>query len=521
MVLIVSSVRIVKIIQDNCINMLSAADGENLLELLRRAGYRLSAPCGGKGRCGKCLVSLCREGGAAETVAACRTRIDGDCSVTLPGELSGGEILSDSLAGHITADSREGLGAAVDIGTTTVVMKLFELGSGRELASGSCWNAQAAFGADVLSRSQYTMERPDGLDELKRLIRDQIFRMLQQLCAQAGVDRAALREMYIAGNTIMQHIWAGLSPAGIAVAPFTPESLFDDALPFSEEGVDIYLAPCVAGYVGGDITAGLLAVDMDELPGKALFLDVGTNGEMALGGRDGFVSCAVACGPAFEGAGISCGMASTLGAISHVDFIDGEFVFRVIRDTKPKGICGSGLIDLTAVLLRLGLVDGSGLLLPPDEAPEGFERWLDEDENGNGLLFLTDDDSVYFTAADVRQLQLAKAAVAAGISVLLQEAGLSFDEVDALYLAGGFGTHMRPESAVEMGMLPRALLGKIKSVGNSSLAGAQQALLSEERRQRLHNIQKRCEYLELSGNARFNEAYPAHMSFDEEETEWN
>lgn len=500
--------------------MLSAADGENLLELLRSAGYKLAAPCGGKGRCGKCLVTL-RRGDREETVPACKTHIDGDCTVILPGELSGGEILGDTVESNIRTDRRTGLGAAVDIGTTTVVMKLFDLEEGRELAAVSQWNGQASYGADVLSRSQYTMERPEGLGELQRLIRQQIFGMLRGLCAQAGVDSGNVRELYIAGNTIMQHIWAGLSPAGIAVAPFTPESLFDDGCPFVEEGMDIYLSPCVAGYVGGDITAGLLAVDMDETDGKVLFLDVGTNGEMALGGRDGFVCCAVACGPAFEGAGISCGMASTPGAISHVDFRNGEFVFNVIGDVEPRGICGSGLIDLMAVLLRLGLVDESGLLLSPDEAPEGFERWLDEDENGNGLLFLTDDDTVYFTAADVRQMQLAKAAVAAGISVLMQEAGLSFDEVDGLCLAGGFGTHMRAESAVEMGMLPRALLGKIKSVGNSSLAGAQQALLSAERRQRLHNIQKNCKYLELSGNARFNEAYPAHMSFDEEETEWN
>lgn len=500
--------------------MLSASEGENLLELLRRGGYRLPAPCGGKGRCGKCLVTL-RRAEREERVLACRSRVEGDCTVILPEDMTGGEILSATLESCIDTDRREGLGAAVDIGTTTVVMKLFDLEDGRELASLSRWNAQASFGADVLSRSQYTMERPDGLEELKLLIRRQILQMLEELCAQAGEDSCRVREMYIAGNTIMQHIWAGLSPAGIAVAPFTPESLFDDGAPFAEEDMDVYLAPCVAGYVGGDITAGLLAVDMDRICGKAFFLDVGTNGEMALGGKDGFVSCAVACGPAFEGAGISCGMASTPGAISHVDFVNGEFSFQVISGTRPTGICGSGLIDLMAVLLRLGLVDESGLLLPPDEAPEGFERWLDEDENGNGLLFLTDDDSVYFTAADVRQLQLAKAAVAAGISVLMQEAELSYDEIETLYLAGGFGTHMRAESAVEMGMLPRALLGKIKSVGNSSLAGAQQALLSRERRQRLHNIQKRCEYLELSGNARFNEAYPAHMSFDEEETEWN
>lgn len=517
MVLNVSSI---KLIQDKITLDVSAQDGENLLELIRRCGFRLTAPCGGKGRCGKCTVTLIK-GGREEKVPACRTAVEGDCTIILPPEMQGGEILSDTLGGSFTLSPRQGLGAAVDIGTTTVVMKLFDLESGRELGQLSRWNAQAAYGADVLSRSQYTMEKPDGLDRLGELIREQLSDMYAELCRRAGVSARQPYELYAAGNTIMQHIYAGLSPAGIAVAPFTPESLFDSGEPLCHGEARVFLAPCVAGYVGGDITAGLLAADIDARHEKAFFLDIGTNGEMALGGRGGFVSCAVACGPAFEGAGISCGMASTPGAISHVDFVNGEFVFTVIGDTAPKGICGSGLIDLMAVLLRLGLVDESGLLLNPDEAPEGFERWLDEDENGNGLLFLTDDDSVYFTASDVRQLQLAKAAVAAGISVLLKETGTDFDEIEALYLAGGFGTHMKAESAVEMGMLPRALLDRIVGVGNASLAGAQQALLSLERRQRLFEIQKKCTYLELSGNARFNELYPAHMSFDEEDTEWN
>lgn len=517
MVLKVSSI---KLVQGDKLSCISARSGENLMELLRENGYVLTAPCGGKGLCGKCLVTLIRDG-VEEKVLACRTAVEGDCTVILPVAFQGGEILADTLDSVFQLTPRSGYGAAVDIGTTTVAVRLFDLSDGRELSSDTAWNSQGTYGADVLSRSQYIVENAAGLEQLSMLIRGQVSHMLGKLCTKCAVEYDAVTEVYVAGNTIMQHIFASLSPATIALAPFTPLSLFDEGKAFEMDGKSVYLAPCVAGYVGGDITAGLLATDIAERHEKALFLDVGTNGEMALGGRGGFVSCAVACGPAFEGAGISCGMASTLGAISHVDFAEGEFEFEVIGGGEPKGICGSGLIDLMAVLLRLGLVDESGLLLPPDEAPEGFERWLDEDENGNGLLFLTDDDSVCFTAADVRQLQLAKAAVAAGISVLMKATGTDFEQIEALYLAGGFGTHMKAESAVTMGMLPRALLDRIVSVGNSSLAGAQQSLLSEERREKLHNIQKMCGYLELSGNAIFNEYYPAHMSFDEEETEWN
>lgn len=441
--------------------------------------------------------------------------------VIVPEKGEGGEILMDGSHRAVRLSVRSGLGAAVDIGTTTVALRLFELETGRELGSHNGWNAQGAYGADVLSRTQYIMERCEALELLSQLIRGQIFAMLRQLCQQQGREFSEVKELFVAGNTVMQHIFAALSPASIALAPFRPLSLFDDGKALNIDGVDVFFAPCVAGYVGGDITAGLLSADILNKHRKALFLDIGTNGEMALGGKDGFISCAVACGPAFEGAGISCGMTSTPGAISHVDWVDGQFKFSVIGGAEPRGICGSGLIDLMAVLLRLGLVDESGLLLSPDEAPEGFENWLDEDENGNGLLFLTEDDSVYFTAGDVRQLQLAKAAVAAGISVLMQEAGLDFEDIEALYIAGGFGNHMRAESAVEMGMLPEALLDKTVSVGNASLAGATEALLSYESRDELYRLQKCCGYLELSGNEAFNAAYPAHMSFDKEEIEWN
>ena len=490
------------------------------MDVLRRNDFSPTAPCGGKGHCGKCRVQLVKDGSANELLA-CRTSVDGDMCVIVPEKSAGGEILMEGSCRSVRLSPREGLGAAVDIGTTTVALRLFELQSGMELGSRSAWNGQGAYGADVLSRTQYIMERPDALELLSSIIRGQIFSMLRELCNELGRDFTEIKEIFISGNTIMQHIFAALSPASIALAPFKPLTLFDDGRPLIIDNIAVFFAPCVAGYVGGDITAGLLSTELMEKHERALFLDIGTNGEMALGGKNGFVSCAVACGPAFEGAGISCGMTSTPGAISHVDWVDGQFKFSVIGGGNPRGICGSGLIDLMAVLLRLGLVDESGLLLSPDEAPEGLEDWLDEDENGNGLLFLTEDDSVYFTAADVRQLQLAKAAVAAGISVLIQEAGISFEDVECLCIAGGFGSHMRAESAAEMGMLPQTLLDRTVCVGNASLAGATQSLLSHESRTELYRLQKCCRYLELSGNTAFNAAYPAHMSFDKEEIEWN
>ena len=509
-----SSVRVIRVGKTE--EFLSKND-ETLLDVLRRNGIVVTAPCGGNGTCGKCRVTL-RTGGKEQSVLACRTVVPGDCTV-LVETTEGGVICADGGEVSLQADGRKGLGAAVDLGTTTVAVKLFDLWDGTELGGRSAWNAQAPYGGDVITRCQFCMERTDGLDVLKTLVQKQISELIEGICEEAGRDIHEVREVFLAGNTVMQHILWGLSPAGIAMVPFRPESLFDGGESIPLEGMKLRCAPCVAGYVGGDITAGLLASGLYECPGCSLFLDVGTNGEMALGGADGFLSCAVASGPAFEGAGITCGMASTAGAVSHVRWKGETPEFEVIGGGTAKGLCGSGLLDLLAMLLDLGIVDESGYLLPPEDAPEGFEAWLDEDEDGNGCFWLTDE--VCFTAADVRQLQLAKAAVAAGISVLMQETGVSFEGIDRLVLAGGFGSHMSARSVVAIGMLPEALLEKIVCVGNSSLSGASMALLSEAKRTELLQIQQNCNYLELSGNSAFNNLFPEHMTFDKEESPWN
>ena len=492
--------------------------GETLLDVLRRCGAEISAPCGGNGTCGKCRVTLVEPDGSRDEVLACQFPVLRDLHVIL-NEHTGGVICAEGV-GALTAESRTGYGAAVDLGTTTVALKLFDLSDGRELATVSGWNRQAPYGADVLSRCQHCMERPEGLNTLSTLVRAQIFNLLEQACWISNINARDVKEIYLAGNTVMEHILFALSPASIAVAPFLPQTLFDCGEVLSLNGVPLFPAPCVAGYVGGDITAGLLACGLQEKEGLSLFLDVGTNGEMALGGKDGFLCCAVASGPAFEGAGISCGMASTPGAVSHVRWAGGAPELDVIGGGVPKGVCGSGLLDLLTILLELGIVDETGYLQSPDDLEEDFSPWLGEDEDGNGIFYLTADKSISFTARDVRALQLAKAAVAAGISVLMEQAGIGFEDIDSLYLAGGFGAHMDADSAVAIGMLPEALREKIICVGNSSLSGAAMALLSTKKRLELSEIQKSCRYLELSGNGSFNALFPEHMSFDKEESPW-
>jgi uncharacterized 2Fe-2S/4Fe-4S cluster protein (DUF4445 family) len=496
---------------------LESIDGVVLLELLRRAGFNVSAPCGGHGKCGKCLVDVVFNG-QRQTVLACQFYVQGDCEVFIP-DFSGGSICADGDTGSVKLSTgRSGYGAAADIGTTTVAVKLFNLATGEALGDMAAWNAQAPYGADVISRCQYTMEHTDGLELLCNTIRNQIFSMAQQLLDKAGIA-SPLSELYIVGNTVMEHIFMGLSPAGLAVAPFKAESLFTGCHSQVIDGVQVFAAPCAASYVGGDIMSGLLSTDLCNSEETCLFLDVGTNGEMALGNKDGFVCCAVASGPAFEGAGISCGMASTPGAIVDIHWSDAEPKFDVIGDVPPKGLCGSGLIRLLALLLEKGIVDETGWLMSPDEAPEGFDKWLTEDENGNGCFNLT--DKVYLSAADVRQLQLAKAAVAAGIEVLMAQAGISYEDIKHVYLAGGFGSHLDPEAAAAIGMIPKELSQKTRAVGNSALAGAVMATLDLDSRRRLDEIQASCRYIELSGNSHFNQAFPEHMMFCEEDEEWN
>ena len=478
-------------------SVISITPGKSLLELLRTNGYAVSAPCGGHGRCGNCRVEL-TENNITKTVLACKTFPKTDCEVTMPEEHADLDW-NDTVSPTRAVDTRSGYGAAVDLGTTTVAVKLYRLTDGAVLGSVSQWNAQKSCGGDVITRIDYCMKNESGLAELSRMIRSQIKEMISDLCQENSISYRDLTEIVLAGNTVMQHIFAGLSPVSIASAPFTPQTMFDDGAPYELCGVPVHFSPCVSGYVGGDITAGLLHTGLFERGGNSLFIDVGTNGEMALGDQDGFTACAVASGPAFEGAEIACGMPAADGAIYAVELTEDGLSYEVQGGGEARGLCGSGLLDLIACLLDLGYIDESGCLI--------------EDENGEAVFRLT--DTVYLTQRDIRQLQLAKAAVAAGIRLLLREQNLTFDDLDMLYLAGGFGNRLRVESAIRIGMLPRELSGRIVPVGNAALAGAEQALLDPASRKTLQAIKDNCHYIELSTAPDFNDTFVEEMSFPE------
>lgn len=469
--------------------IIEVSGDENLLNAIRANGMQVpGAACGGKGKCRKCWVYA-----DGKKVLSCETKAEGVHEVVIPEPE---EINAVTKGAQDIAPGGTGLGVAVDIGTTTVATFLYDLESGKMLGKTGTRNAQRSYGADVISRIQAWSEGHG--EEMTTVIRKQISDMIDELCIVARRDRSEITFVSVVGNTVMQHIPEGLSPVAIGVAPFTPESLFGDIRPAANwldglcDGAQLYLADCMAGYVGGDITAGLYASGGLEADGLWFYIDIGTNGEMALGNKDGWVSCATAAGPAFEGAEISCGMDGSAGAIDKIKVVDGDLECHVIGDVQAKGLCGSGLIDAVSCLLTVEELNEAGRL---DESPRELR------------------DGVSICADDIRQVQLAKAAIRAGAETLLAHTGHKVEEITKLVIAGGFGSYMDAASALHIGLLPEVSLDKIVHVGNAAGAGASLAL-TEWGREQIAELNRRCVYFELSGDKLFRDFYVDCMAFD-------
>jgi uncharacterized 2Fe-2S/4Fe-4S cluster protein (DUF4445 family) len=494
-----------------------SASGITILKHLSDANIFLDAPCGGRGRCGKCLVRLAPDG---DEVRACQTEITGDMDIYLPGEMEM-EIAGDAAPSADTPSAAivsgdDPLGVAIDIGTTTVVAHLTSLRTGVRAATASGVNAQRPYGADVISRIQYCAS--NGHAQLTALIRGQLRDLIAKACVDAGADPRMIEYISIAGNTIMEHLAAGLSPVGMGVAPFRPLSLFGDDMPVWDDlGVSpdakVYFAPAISSYVGGDITAGMLSAGLEETDGPCVYIDIGTNGEIAMKMGERYLCCATAAGPAFEGAEIAMGMAAVPGAVNHVVWEDGAVKYTTIGDAPAEGLCGSGLLDALALLIRQGAVDETGRLLSREEAPGAISEYL-ESRDGKNIFRLARDCGVYMDYADIRKLQLAKSAIAAGIQTLLAHAGIGESDVRAFVLAGGFGSFMDKDSAAAIGLFPKAFLPTASAVGNTAGEGAALALCSDGARASLNAMRERCEYIELSTSPIFNEQFVEQMMFD-------
>lgn len=497
---------------------LEVEEGASVVAALRSNGFVVDAPCGGAGTCKKCSMLISDAQGVSYRLA-CQTKVSEGLEVTIEHS----HEMSVEMGSGLTRWQPDGdagtYGLAIDVGTTTLVMRLHDLRTGEALGAIGRSNPQLAYGADVISRISACAG--GSLDAMSSLLGDTLVEMALALIRNAGVEKESVVSAVLAGNTTMQHIALGIDPTPIGAAPFTPPTLFGDVreyAPFAKAGIAagrVFLAPCVAAYVGGDITAGMLACGVLSKDEPLLFLDLGTNGEMALGDRNGIVSCATAAGPVFEGANIKYGMPAYPGAIARVVCSgDGRLELNVIDDCEPIGICGTGLFDVCALLLECGIIDEAGRIVDDDEIdPElsrGLERWLCE-EDGQPAFELT--PRVRVTQKDVRNLQLAKASVCAGVLTLMEYRGLGMEDVKHVLIAGGFGRFLDLDAAARVGVFPRELRAVAQSVGNTAIAGASDALVSSDARRALGQIERACDYIELSTSAKFNEFYVDQMEF--------
>lgn len=396
---------------------------------------------------------------------------------------------------------------AIDIGTTTLAAALIDRSSGELTAAVTGVNHQRAFGADVVSRIAAASGGAGG--KLQQSIRGDLNALIERLLSEGGCLPKQIGRVAISANTTMGHLLMGYPCEGLGAYPFTPWNIGTvtekaQAVLGGETVLDcpVTLLPGISAYVGGDIAAGLLTCSFYERKRPALFLDLGTNGEMAVGNRDRILAASTAAGPAFEGGNISCGTGSIPGAICSVEIKDGKAHIATIGDVPAIGLCGTGVIETTRELLAGGLMDESGLL---DEAYE---------KTGFPLALTPEGRTIAFTQRDVREIQLAKSAVRAGVETLLLRYGISCDEVDMVYVAGGFGFHLDMEKAVDIGLLPGELRGRVQAAGNTSLRGAANYLTRTAAPEQLAGLIGVCSEVELAMDPDFNERYMEHMMFD-------
>lgn len=419
------------------------------------------------------------------------------------------QILTQTSISQVDLDF-SGFGIAVDIGTTTVVAALYRLETGEQIAVDGKLNSQTAYGLDVISRIKFASENSEGLKTLSSAIVGDInslFNKFSEYCELSEIKR-----IVITGNTTMLHLLCGLSPENMGQSPFTPTSLFgiyerSETLGLCCKKADIFLTDCISAFVGGDITSAVLAADLSNLSGVNLLLDIGTNGEVALSVGGTLYVTSTAAGPAFEGATLSCGMAGVAGAISGVEIIDGTIALQTIGNIKPSGICGSGATDAVAVMLEIGIIGENGAFNGGAFLQSQYYT-CNEKQSAFSLS-----ENVYITQRDIREIQMAKAAISAGVLALLAEAGKELSDVKTVFLSGGFGNYLNVDSAIRIGLLPQVCIGKIVPIGNGALAGAALALLNDKKLEELEKIVQSAKTVELSTNAYFMEKYVEEMGF--------
>lgn len=507
---------------------LEVEEGTTVMNALKAAHIFLDAPCGGKGTCHKCLIQVSSDSASWKTVKACQTKISSSLYIDTSKSKRKHRILTEATARSVpylpSAKISEELPcylAAFDIGTTTIASYLLDGHTGKQLGTASCVNPQAAYGADVISRADYTLHH--GFDDLTGCIRKAMNSLLQELAHAADIQVEEILQICLVGNTCMHHIFFQYPMNSLVLAPYVPYQkglikgkAADFQIHIHPEGELIFL-PVIAGFVGADTMGCLLAVRPDLKEEITLMIDIGTNGELVLGNKERLVCCSTAAGPAFEGAKIQCGMRGAEGAIDHVFWDEEGFRFSVIGNGKPKGICGSGLIDAIACLRKQGLIDEMGHMLSYEEAVEtcGTEiaSHMIQKENMTAFLFDPQLPQVYLTQKDVREVQLAKGAISAGILLLEKHLGITHEDIQTIYIAGAFGNYMNPENACNIGLLPATLKDKIQSIGNAAGEGAKIALLNKEELAETVRLSQQVEFLELAAIPEFQDCFVDELEF--------
>ncbi|MCK9479171.1 MAG: ASKHA domain-containing protein [Firmicutes bacterium] len=464
----------VTVVQNDIETILHCAENANLLDVL---DGRVHADCGGRGTCGKCGVII-----NGKTALACQTVVKSDMTVVLP-DTKKAQILTEGIKRKIVSDGEDGLGIAVDIGTTTVAAQLIQLFDGKVIKTISQLNRQKRFGADVMSRMQ------KGDKPLHKCIIEQLNEIIGLL--GGGYD---VKRMLIAGNTVMMHFVQGFDTSRLAVSPYAPYSAAMNAFPASHYGLEgefeVITAPSIDGFVGADTVCAMLACSMDIKNETMLLVDIGTNGEIALKHNDKVICCSTAAGTAFEGAQIKHGIGCVEGAINTFSIDNGVHI-TTIGNKAPIGICGSGIIDCVAQMLKHDIIDDTGYL-----------------ESDFKIA-----DNIYITQPDIREIQLAKSAIRSGIDTLLAEAGIGCNDVDKVFLAGAMGSFINLDSAMQINLLPGELKEKTEVVGNAAVGGAIAMLLSAPVRDAAKKVAEETGHLDLSSNKIFQDAFIENMLF--------
>lgn len=473
----------------------TVSEGADLMAVLHENGIFLDAPCGGNGKCGKCKVIV-----DGREVLACMTRVVTDMTVTVPAA-SGLHVMQGGISVRGKMDPLErGYLLAFDIGTTSVVCYLLDGKTGAELAKSSMLNPQTAFGADVISRIQAALG-----GELARetgAIREGMTALIRSVCTGADISPEEVGVVSVVGNPAMQQLFLGIAPENLAAVPFAPvlteakHVSCKEILPVCPNA-KLLIVPDISGYIGADTMGCVLSTALYEKEAVTLMVDIGTNGEMVLGKKDRMIACSTAAGPALEGANIRFGMRGTDGAIDHVWLENGEIQCSVIGGGEALGICGSGLIDAIAVGLERGLLNKRGRI-----------------QNEDHIFHLT--ENIYLTQDDIRQVQLAKGAIYAGIFLMAKQLGLDVKDIQKVQLAGAFGNYLNPRSACRIGLLPEELLERVEPIGNAAGSGAKMLACDRNLLPLTQTLTEKIEFLELASLPEFSRTFAKAMNFREE-----